>query len=99
MKIYPVTCNGLASYPGVFNILHTLHLLLLHDKDTIIDSIEKKGLVKLRSLQISCNFSNCKRKAWEKFRLQRDSNAWLPDTSLLLLPTELQSHILGVRHI
>ena len=50
MKIYPVTCNGLASYPGVLNILPTLHLLLLHDKDTIIDSIEKKGLVKLRSL-------------------------------------------------
>ena len=45
-----------------------------------------------RSSRLIRNLSNCKREAWKKFRLQRDSNPWPLRYRCSALPTELWSH-------
>ena len=45
-----------------------------------------------RSSRVIRNLSNCERKAWKKFRLQRDSNPWPLRYRCSALPTELWSH-------
>ena len=45
-----------------------------------------------RSSRLIRNLSNCKREAWKKFRLQRNSNPWPLQYRCSALPTELWSH-------
>ena len=57
-----------------------------------------KDQIEERSSQLLRNLSSCEKKAWKKFRLERDSSPWPLRCRCSALPTELSSQ-LGAGHI
>ena len=63
-----------------------------------IFELRMKDQIEERSSQLLRNLSSCEKKAWKKFRLERDSNPWPLWCRCSALPTELSSQ-LGAGHI
>ena len=86
----------------VFGKMNTCNILFLNTFSTFCMTVTIASRVSAdkcqvkwrheRSSRLIRNLSNCKREAWKKFRLQRDSNLWPLRYRCRALPTELWSH-------
>ena len=52
-----------------------------------------KDQIEERSSQLLCNLSSCEKKAWKKFRLERDSNPWPLRCRCSALPSAVQIYV------